>query len=172
MVCFCLLLHKLLSNKPVQELVTYRHLVKYCKLFASTSMFENCFVVMNGHFFFQLKDLKRQLQSERKRAEKLQERLQEVLSEDKNRKCVYLSKCFTKCWNRKQIISILETNMDLMHIMLDTVNSPIKAPLPIKVPPVFCGAPRLNKITFLAISQPKMVRFSFCEKPLEAGNVL
>ena len=38
----------------------------------------------------QLKDLKRQLQQERKRAEKLQERLQEVLSDDKNRKCTYL----------------------------------------------------------------------------------
>lgn len=34
---------------------------------------------------FQLKDLKRQLHAERKRAEKLQERLQEVLSDSKNK---------------------------------------------------------------------------------------
>lgn len=33
----------------------------------------------------QLKDLKRQLHAERKRAEKLQERLQEVLSESRNK---------------------------------------------------------------------------------------
>ena len=37
----------------------------------------------------QLKDLKRQVQSERKRAEKLQEKLQEFLSDSKSRQCSF-----------------------------------------------------------------------------------
>jgi len=36
---------------------------------------------------FQLKDLKRQLQAERKRADKLQEKLQEFLSDSRSRQC-------------------------------------------------------------------------------------
>ena len=42
---------------------------------------------------FQLKDLKRQLQAERKRGDKLQERLQELLAADnRSRQCKYIDK--------------------------------------------------------------------------------
>ena len=39
-------------------------------------------------------------------------------------------------------------------------------------PPCFLRGNLTQNFTFLAISQPKMVRFSFCKKPLEAETVL
>ncbi len=56
--------------------------------------------------------------------------------------------------------------------MATTVNSPIEAPPPIKAPPSFLAPGPLAFWTFLAISQPKIVRFSICKKPLEVENVL
>ena len=50
-----------------------------------------CYKAMFVEWLFQLKDLKRQLQAERKRADKLQEKLQEVLSESaRGRQCKLL----------------------------------------------------------------------------------
>ncbi len=52
-----------------------------------------------------------------------------------------------------------------------TISSPLRAPPPIRARPVFW-----DQISWLldvlVKSQPKMVRFSFCKKPLESGNVL
>ena len=63
--------------------------------------------------------------------------------------------------------------MNMMFKVKNTVNSPIKAPLPIKVPPLcFLRSTLTQNFTFKAISQPEMVRFSFCKKPLEAKNAL
>ncbi len=52
-----------------------------------------------------------------------------------------------------------------------TVNSPLRAPPPIRAPLPLLTTSLLSFWTFLAISQPIMVRFSFCKNPLEAGNV-
>ena len=48
----------------------------------------------------------------------------------------------------------------------------IKGASPYKGAPCFPDTQSMGSWTFLAISQPKMVRFSFCKKPLEGGNVL
>ncbi len=54
-----------------------------------------------------------------------------------------------------------------------TVNSPIEAPPPIKAPPPFGPKPTgFLVFWFLAISQPKVVRFSICKKSLEGDTVL
>ena len=52
-----------------------------------------------------------------------------------------------------------------------TVNSLLRAPPPIRAPPLFLTPNFMCLWTFLAISQPKKVRFSFCKKPLEAGTI-
>ena len=38
--------------------------------------------------------------------------------------------------------------------------------------PCFLGGTLTQNFTFLAMSQPKMIRFSFCKKSLEVGNAL
>ena len=45
-----------------------------------------------------------------------------------------------------------------------TINSPIKAPPPIKAPLCFLTGTLTQNFTFWAVSQPKMVQFSFCKK--------
>ncbi len=47
-----------------------------------------------------------------------------------------------------------------------------KGASPNKGAPCFLRGARTQNSTFLAISQPKIVRFSFCKKPLEADNAL
>ncbi len=47
----------------------------------------------------------------------------------------------------------------------------IKGTSPYKGAPLFFDIKSLGSWTFLGISQPKMVRFSFCKKPLEGWNV-
>ncbi len=42
----------------------------------------------------------------------------------------------------------------------------------IKGAPLFFDIKSLDSWTFLAIPEPKMVRFPFCKKPLEGANVL
>ena len=53
-----------------------------------------------------------------------------------------------------------------------TVNSPIEAPPPREAPPPFWPSDLLGFWMFLDISPPKIVRFSFCKKPLKGKNVL
>ncbi len=47
-----------------------------------------------------------------------------------------------------------------------------KGASPNKGAPCFLRGTLTQNFTFLAISQPKMVRFSFCKKPLVAENAL
>ena len=56
------------------------------------------------------------------------------------------------------------TKVLFQGIFVHTVNSPIKAPPPIEAYWVF--------LVVLAISQPKMVLFSICKKPLEGETAL
>ncbi len=52
-----------------------------------------------------------------------------------------------------------------------STKTPNKRPLPINAPPPLPKANVESFFTFLAISQPKMVRFSFRKKLLRGGNV-
>ncbi len=47
----------------------------------------------------------------------------------------------------------------------------IEGATPYKGAPSFLTPSFMGLWTFLARSQPKIVRFSFCKKPLEAGNI-
>ncbi len=67
---------------------------------------------------------------------------------------------------RDSITTTADTGSNKVERKLNTVNSPIKAPL------CFLRGTLTQNFTFLAISEPKMVRFSFCKKSLEAENAL
>ncbi len=77
------------------------------------------------------------------------------------------------CYPDKDIIRLILNLVDCQArltapplLFITIVNSPIKAPPPLLTPGL------LGSWTLLAISQPKIVRFSFCKKLLEGENVL
>lgn len=56
----------------------------------------------------QVKDLKKQLQAEKRRSDRLQERLQELLSDSKDRQCKY-GVSFSVCRRRGGMTVVAET---------------------------------------------------------------
>ncbi len=77
-----------------------------------------------------------------------------------------------KSWNFWESHAKLQAKIDQGHGILKYRKFSNKGASPNKGAPSFLRGTLTQNLTFLAISQPKMVRFSFCKRPLEAENVI
>jgi hypothetical protein len=76
----------------------------------------------------QLKDLKRQVQTERKRADKLQEKLQELLSDNmKGRQCQYSLETVHVILEKCCVMGIVETFKALKYVINKALLKPFEA---------------------------------------------